>query len=123
MRVVVLELGANDFLRGQPVSETKKNLSRIIERARERGADVLLAGMYIKDGAGDEYLREINEAYLTIAREQKVAFIPFFLEGVAGRDALNQPDRIHPNAEGAKILAETVYKYLRPMLEKREADK
>ncbi|HEY0079261.1 MAG TPA: arylesterase [Pyrinomonadaceae bacterium] len=122
VRVVILELGANDFLRGQPVSETKKNLSRIIERAQARGADVLLAGMYTPTSAGMQYEREINELFQTLAREHNVALIPFFLEGVAGQEKLNQPDGIHPNAEGTKIVAETVYKYLRPLLDKQKKD-
>ena len=122
VRVVILELGANDFLRGQPVSETKKNLSRIIERSRERGAEVLLAGIYTPTSAGMQYEREINEVFQTLAREHSVALIPFILEGVAGDEKLNQPDGIHPNPEGAKIVADTVYKYLRPILDKQKKD-
>ncbi|MGH9902290.1 MAG: arylesterase, partial [Pyrinomonadaceae bacterium] len=103
VRVVILELGANDFLRGQPVGETKKNLGQIIERAKARGADVLLAGMYTPTSAGVEYQKEIHEAFQSLAREHNVALLPFFLEGVAGREELNQPDGIHPNAEGTKV--------------------
>ena len=122
VRVVILELGANDFLRGQPISETKKNLSQIIERAKQRGADVLLAGMYTPTSAGMRYEREINELFQTLASEHNVALIPFFLEGVAGQEKLNQPDGVHPNAEGTKLVAETVYKYLRPLLDKQRKD-
>ena len=118
VRVVVLELGANDFLRGQPVKETQKNLSQIIERAKSRNAQVLLAGMYTPTSAGAQYEREIDEAFKTLASEHNVVLIPFFLESVAGVESLNQPDGVHPNAEGTKIVAATVYKYLRPMLEK-----
>ncbi|HYP53495.1 MAG TPA: arylesterase [Pyrinomonadaceae bacterium] len=118
VRVVILELGANDFLRGQPVAETRKNLSQIIERAKARDAKVLLAGMYTTTNAGERYLREIHEAYESLAREHDVPLIPFFLEGVAGREELNQADGVHPNAEGTKIVAETVYKHLRPLLDK-----
>src|SRR5919199_5024069 len=117
VRFVILELGANDFLRGQPVAETKKNLAEIIERCRSRGARVLLAGMYTTTDAGPDYERQIHEAFQSLAREHDVTLIPFFLEGVAGRDELNQEDRIHPNAEGAKGVAATVYKYLKPLLE------
>ncbi|HEX8474670.1 MAG TPA: arylesterase [Pyrinomonadaceae bacterium] len=120
VRVLILELGANDFLRGQPVSETKKNLSQIIERAKARGAEVLLAGMYTPTSAGVEYQREIHELFRTLAREHNVALIPFFLEGVAGVETLNQPDGIHPNPAGQKIVAETVYKSLRPLLDKQQ---
>jgi acyl-CoA thioesterase-1 len=118
VRFVVVELGANDFLRGQPVAETKKNLAEIINRCKSRGAQVILAGMFTTTDAGPDYERQIQDAFRSLAREQGVTLIPFFLEGVAGRDELNQEDRIHPNAEGEKIVAATVYKYLKPMLEK-----
>jgi acyl-CoA thioesterase I len=118
VRFVVLELGANDFLRGQPVAETKKNLAAIIERCQARGAQVLLAGMYTTTEAGRDYERQIQDCFQSLAREHGATLIPFFLEGVAGRDELNQEDRIHPNAEGTKIVAATVYKYLKPLLEK-----
>jgi acyl-CoA thioesterase I len=118
VRFVILELGANDFLRGQPVSETKKNLAAIIERSKSRGAQVLLAGMYTTTNTKPGYEAQINDAYRSLAKEQNVTLIPFFLEGVAGLDELNQDDRIHPNVEGTKIVADTVYKYLKPLLEK-----
>jgi acyl-CoA thioesterase-1 len=117
VRFVILELGANDFLRGQPIAETKKNLARIMERAKSRGARVLLAGMYTTTEAGRDYEAQIRDAFQTLAAEHDAVLIPFFLEGVAGQDALNQQDRIHPNAEGAKIVAANVYRYLKPMLE------
>ena len=118
MRVVILELGANDILRGQPVAQMKKNLGQIIERAKARGAQVLLAGMEAPTNSGPEYRREVHDAFTALAREHGVPLIPFFLEGVAGLERLNLPDGIHPNKEGTRIVAETVYKYLRPMLEK-----
>ncbi|HVF44282.1 MAG TPA: arylesterase [Pyrinomonadaceae bacterium] len=117
VRFVILELGANDFLRGQPVSETKKNLAAIIERSKSRGARVLLAGMYTTTDAGRDYGREIDEIFKSLAREHGVTLIPFFLEGVAGKAELNQQDGIHPNAEGTRLVAATVYRYLKPMLE------
>lgn len=120
VRVVILELGANDFLRGQPIKETKKNLGQIIERAKSRNAQVLLAGMYTPTSAGAQYEREINDAFEMLAREHNVVLIPFFLENVAGVETLNQPDGVHPNAEGTKIVTDTVYKYLRPVLEKMD---
>ncbi len=122
VRFVVLELGANDFLRGQPVAETKKNLAGIIKRAKSRGAQVLLAGIYTTTTTGRDYEVQISDAYQSLAKEHDVTLIPFFLEGVAGMEALNQDDRIHPNVEGTKIVADTVYRYLKPMLEK-EAEK
>jgi acyl-CoA thioesterase-1 len=117
VRFVIVELGANDFLRGQPVSETRKNLAAIIERAKSRGARVLLAGMYTTTDAGRDYERQIDEGFKSLAREQGVTLIPFFLEGVAGKTELNQQDGIHPNAEGTRLVAATVYRYLKPMLE------
>jgi len=118
VRFVILELGANDFLRGQPVAGTKKNLSAIIERAKAHNAQVLLAGMLTTTETGRDYEVEISDAFKSLAREHDVPLIPFFLEGVAGIDRLNQEDRVHPNAEGTKIVAATVYRYLKPLLEK-----
>jgi len=117
VRFVVLELGANDLLRGLPLAELRRNLSEIIRRARERGARVLLAGMIAPTNAGREYQRASAEVYESVAAEHKVTLIPFFLEGVAGDAALNLEDGIHPNPEGTKIVAQTVYRALRPMLE------
>jgi acyl-CoA thioesterase-1 len=122
VRFVVLELGANDILRGQPVSLMKKNLGEIIERARARGAQVLLAGMYAPTNAGADYQREIQAAFQSLAREHQVTLIPFFLDRVAGIETLNQADGIHPNPEGTKIVAETVYQALRPLLEKEKQE-
>ncbi len=119
VKLVILELGANDILRFQPVAEMKKNLSQIIERAKSKGARVLLAGMEAPTNAGPDYRREARQAFIDLAREHAVALIPFFLEGVGGVERLNQPDGIHPNEEGTKIVVENVYKHLRPMLEKQ----
>jgi acyl-CoA thioesterase-1 len=120
VRFVILELGANDFLRGQPVAETRKNLSAIIERSKSRGARVLLAGMYTTTEAGGGYEQQIDEGFKSLAKEQGVTLIPFFLEGVAGKTELNQQDGIHPNAEGTRLVAATVYRYLKPMLEEEQ---
>ncbi|HEU4597566.1 MAG TPA: arylesterase [Pyrinomonadaceae bacterium] len=117
VRFLILELGANDFLRGQPVKETRRNLSQIIERAKSRGVRVLLAGMYTTTNSGDVYLGEIDETFKSLASEHDVPLIPFFLENVAGKRELNLDDGVHPNAEGTKIVADTVYKYLKPLLD------
>ena len=116
VRFLVLELGANDHLRGQPVAESRKNLSEIIKRARARGAKVVLAGMLTLRNAGDQYQREIHDMYKGLAEEHNVALIPFFLESVAGVESLNLDDGVHPNAEGTKIVADNVYRVLKPML-------
>ncbi len=120
VRFMILELGANDFLRGQPIGEMKNNLSRIIERAQARGVTVLLAGMYAPTNTGADYQREVQNAFQSLAQEHGLTLIPFFLDRVAGIESLNQADGIHPNAEGTRIVAETVYQSLRPMLEKQK---
>ncbi len=120
VRFLILELGANDFLRGQPVAETRRNLSQIIARAKERDVRVLLAGMLTTSEFGRGYETEIRDAFQSLAKEHEVTLIPFFLEGVAGKDELNQQDRVHPNAEGTRIVAATVYRYLKPMLEQEQ---
>ena len=117
VRVVILELGANDILRGQSVDEMKKNLAQIIERIKARGVAVLLAGMEAPTNSGREYGKGVHEAFETLAREQHVVLIPFFLEGVAGNPSLNQGDGIHPNAEGTRLVTDTVYKFLRPLIQ------
>ena len=118
VKVVILELGANDILRGQPITEMKKNLSAIIERAKSRGAQVLLAGMEAPTNSGIDYRRWTHGAFSELAKEHNVAFIPFLLDRVAGIQSLNQADGIHPNPAGTRIVAETVYQHLKPMLEK-----
>ena len=120
VRFLILALGANDLLRGLPIKEMKNNLGQIIERARRRKIEVLLAGMYAPTNSGAEYRREVEEAFQSLASEHKVIFIPFFLDRVAGIESLNQPDGIHPNKEGTRIVAETIYKQLRPLLEKQK---
>jgi acyl-CoA thioesterase-1 len=120
VRFLILELGANDLLRGQPIKEMKKNLDQIIERAQSRGVVVLLAGMYAPTNSGGDYEREVQAAFQSLARERQVTLIPFFLDRVAGIESLNQADGIHPNAEGSKIVTETVYNVLRPLLDKQK---
>jgi acyl-CoA thioesterase-1 len=120
VRFIILELGANDLLRGQPAGEMKKNLAQIIESAQGRNIKVLLAGMYAPTNAGMDYQREVHDAFQSLAREYKLTLIPFFLDRVAGIEGLNQADGIHPNAQGARIVAETVYKSLRPLLDKEK---
>ncbi len=116
VKYLILELGGNDGLRGQPVAELKKNLARIIERARERGVVVILAGMEAPPNLGEEYTRQFRQVYRDLAKQYKLSFIPFVLEGVGGRPELNQPDGIHPNAEGEKIMTENVWRVLEPLL-------
>lgn len=117
VEVLILELGANDLLRGLPPAKMKENLDKIIRKAKARNIDVLLCGMLAPPTAGSDYQREFMMAFPDLADEHKVAFLPFLLEGVATKKDLNQPDGIHPNAEGEKIMTENVYRALKPMLE------
>jgi acyl-CoA thioesterase-1 len=118
VEILILELGANDMLRGQPVPQMKDNLREIIKRAKAKNVKVLLSGMLAAPSLGADYSREYAAAFRDLAKEEQVAFLPFFLEGVGGVKSLNQSDGIHPNAEGAKRISETVYKALTPLLKK-----
>lgn len=120
VEIVILELGANDILRGQPVDQMRRNLAAMIEESQKRGARVLLAGMLAPPNWGADYNREVVEAYRSLAAEYKVPLIPFFLENVATQRELNQQDGAHPNAEGTRQVADTVYKALRPMIEEKQ---
>ena len=120
VRVLVIELGGNDGLRGLPVAAMKANLDEIITRAKARGVTVVLTGMEAPPNYGDAYTSEFRQAFRDLAREHDVAFVPFFLEGVAGVPALNQADGIHPNAEGARIVERTVWQALEPILTELE---
>ena len=115
--VVILELGANDGLRGLPVPEAQANLGKIIARCQAAGARVLLAGMQVPPNMGPEYSAAFRDIFPALAREYKVPLIPFMLEGVAGDPKLNQGDGIHPTAAGHVIVAETVWKHLQPLLD------
>lgn len=116
VQILILELGANDLLRGLPVDKMKENLSRIIKKAKEKNIKVLLCGMLAPDTMGAKYQQDYLNAFPDLAHEHKVAFLPFILEGVALDKNLNQPDGIHPNAEGEKIMTENVYQALKPLL-------
>ena len=116
VRILVIELGGNDGLRGLPVEATKQNLAQIITTAKRRGVRVLLTGMEAPPSYGPTYTSQCREVVRDLAQEQDVAFMPFFLEGVAGIPRLNQADGIHPTAEGAAIVEQAVLKALQPML-------
>jgi acyl-CoA thioesterase-1 len=121
VRVLVLALGANDGLRGLPVAELRRNLSGIIRRVQEKGVEVVLAGMEALPNLGPQYAKEFHDVYPSLAREFGVPLVPFLLDGVAGVQALNQPDGIHPSAEGAQVVAENVWKVLEPLLRRTAA--
>lgn len=118
VKVLILELGGNDGLRGLPIADLRKNLSLIIERAQAKGVKVILAGMEAPPNMGAEYTREFRQSFRDLAKQYQTPFIPFVLEGVGGRIEFNQPDGIHPNADGEKIMTETIWKTLEPLLEK-----
>ena len=117
-KVVILELGANDLLRGIPVAKMKDNLDKIIRKAKAKNVKVLLCGMLAPPTMGTQYQREYTMAFPDLASEHKVEFIPFLLDGVALNKGLNQADGIHPNAAGEKIMTDNVYKVLKSMLQK-----
>jgi acyl-CoA thioesterase-1 len=114
--VVVVELGANDALRGQPTSGIEANLRAIVLQSRDGGAKVLLVGMRIPTSYGPDYAGEFAAIYPRLAKELGVPVVPFLLEGVAGRPGLNLEDGIHPNYAGQKIVAANVRPYLLDLL-------
>ncbi len=117
VKILVVALGGNDALRALPVDQLSANLSKIIETAQQRGIHVILAGMEAPTNWGRDYDVSFHKVYPAVAARYHVPLVPFLLQGVAGRDALNQPDGIHPTAEGARIVAENVWKVLGPMAE------
>jgi len=116
--VFVLELGANDGLRGIPLEETKKNLQNIIDEVKGHNPEVIivLAGMQIPPNMGLEYTKGFRNIFPDLAAENKLALIPFLLNNVAGNPDLNQADGIHPTAEGQIIVANNVWEILRTAL-------
>jgi acyl-CoA thioesterase-1 len=115
--VVVVGLGANDGLRGLPLEVTEENLRQIVVRSRAAGAEVVLLGMRIPPSYGFEYAGRFRELYEEVADDLDVPLVPFLLEGVAAKPALNLDDRIHPNARGHEVMAETVYPYVEDAIE------
>ena len=116
--IIILALGANDGLRGIKPQAMRANLAAIIERAQAEGSRVLLAGMRMPTNYGAEYTREFEAVYRGLADHYKLPLLPFLLEGVALRSDLNQPDGIHPNAKGAAIVTDNVWRALEPLLAK-----
>jgi acyl-CoA thioesterase-1 len=119
VRVLVVALGGNDGLRGIPVAELQRNLSAIINTAQKKGVTVVLAGMEAPPNLGHEYAKAFHDLYAALARESSVPLVPFLLDGVAGVATMNQPDGIHPTAEGARVVADNVWKVLEPVLRSR----
>jgi acyl-CoA thioesterase-1 len=116
--VFVLELGANDGLRGLPVDQTKKNLQSIIDKVKAKNPNVkiVVTGMMVPPNMGSTYTTQFSAVFPEIAKKNKATLMPFLLEGVAGNEKLNQADGIHPNIEGHKIVATNITKVLSPLL-------
>jgi acyl-CoA thioesterase-1 len=118
--MLVLELGGNDGLRGLPVAATQTNLQAIIDRVKQKypQAQIIVAGMQMPPNMGGDYTTAFRDLYPNLAAANHAALIPFLLAGVGGKPELNQPDHIHPNVEGHKIVADNVWKVLQPLLER-----
>ncbi len=116
IQILVLELGANDGLRGLPLDQTRKNLQTIIDKVKAKNPKVkiVLAGMMVPPNMGKQYTNEFKNIYPDLAKKNNATLIPFLLEGVGGIEKLNQSDGIHPNVEGHKIVA----KNITPVIEK-----
>lgn len=116
--IFVLELGPNDGLRGLPLEQTEKNLQAIIDKVKAKNPNVkiVIAGMMVPPNIGQDYTEKFKKIFPRVASKNKAVLIPFLLQDVAGNEKLNLPDRIHPNPEGHKIVAENVLKVLEPLL-------
>jgi len=114
--IVVIELGGNDGLRGQPVANMRKNLASIIELVRERGAMAILTGIRIPPNYGPLYTEQFAAAYPELAAEFDVALVEFLMDGVALDDHMMQADRVHPNAEGQPVMLNNVWSVLQGLL-------
>ncbi|MBL7871398.1 MAG: arylesterase [Cyclobacteriaceae bacterium] len=116
--IFVLELGANDGLRGLPIEQTRKNLQSIIEKVKAKYPDckIVLAGMMVPPNMGKQYTDEFKSIYPDLAKNNKATLIPFILEDVGGIEKLNQADGIHPNVEGHKIIADNLKKVFEKLI-------
>jgi acyl-CoA thioesterase-1 len=116
--ILFLELGANDGLRGLPVTQTEKNLQGIIDKARSknRNVKIVLAGMMVPPNMGPDYSRAFSQVFKTLSEKNKCILMPFLLDGVGGIEKLNQADGIHPNREGHRIVGTAVAKILMPLI-------
>lgn len=114
--VVIIELGGNDGLRGQPPAQLQQNLASMIQQSRDSGAKVLLLGMQILPNYGKRYVEAFNKVFGDVAQEKKVPLVPFFLEGVGGHPELMQADGLHPAVGAQDKLLENVWPSLKPLL-------
>ena len=114
--MVLIELGANDALRGQPVAGIRSNLVEMIKLARKARAQPVVVGLMIPPNYGIEYAAQFRGLYADVAREQKAALVPFLLEGIADQPEMFQADQLHPTAAGEKRVADNVWATLKPLL-------
>ena len=114
--IIVIELGANDGLRGLPVAQMKKNLAAMMAQAKARNARVLLVGVRMPPNYGPQYNRAFEAAFADLAKEHRAGLVPFLFEGMADKREMFQPDNLHPTAEAQAILLENVWQALKPML-------
>lgn len=116
--IFILELGANDGLRGLPLDQTRKNLQAIIDKVKAKypKTKVVVTGMMVPPNLGDKYTKEFGGIFPDLAKKNNAALIPFLLKDVAGIEKLNLPDGIHPNPEGHKIVAQNVMKVVEPLM-------
>lgn len=114
--IVILELGVNDALRGQPLPSVRANLEQLVTRFQAAGARVLVAGMRLPPNYGTPYAGEFYRLFSEVARARNAPYLPFFLEGVGAVPRLNQPDGIHPTAEGYAIVVDNLWPFLVPLL-------
>jgi acyl-CoA thioesterase I len=115
-RVMILELGANDALRGQAIESMRENLTAMVRAARKAGARTLLVGMQIPPNYGQEYTRKFQDTFVQVARTQQVPLVPFLLNGFADKRDLFQPDGIHPAERAQPLMVDTVWQQLAPLL-------
>ena len=115
-RWVMIELGGNDGLRGMDINAMQRNLEAMVQMARQHQAQPLLVGIKIPPNYGRKYRERFELAFVEVSQQQNVPFLPFLLDGVGGVDQYMQDDRIHPNATAQPVIADTVWKFLTPVL-------
>jgi acyl-CoA thioesterase I len=114
--IVIIELGANDGLRGLPVSFAKKNLQKIIQTIQQKQVKILLLGMQIPPNYGQKYTQAIAALYPQLAEQYQLTLVPFMLAGISGNTSLIQADGLHPNAQAQALIVENIWPYLKPIL-------
>lgn len=115
-RIVIVEFGGNDGLRGLPIETTRANIEQMVSTLQMAGVTVVLAGMTLPPNYGPDYIKSFERIYVDLKTKYRLTEIPFLLEGVAANQSLMQRDKLHPTAKGNELVAETVLKYLKPLL-------